>query len=434
MQTKRTGIRAKLVRVFALQVGIISLGILIGIYITQSIIYGVVMREALNSEADHYWSRVAENPAHALPDVFNLRGFMAVNGDYSEVPEIYRELPPVGFKELQLEGRQALIHVSEQDNRRLFLVFEAEQVSDLAFFFGIVPLAVVLVLIYGLSFLTYRMSQRAVSPLVRLANYLEDFDFDSNSQLELDIDSMENVADAEVATMIEAMGHFRQRLNAFVERERIFTRDAGHELRTPVAVFKGSLELLEQVEDRPAFETKALARMRRTVSDMESLLQTLLMLAREEDTASPSEDVDVNQVVAHQLDLVHESAEKTNNQLQLHEHATLHVLAPQQVVEIVLGNLIRNAVNYTRNGEIAVTVDADRVTVKDTGIGMSGAELSNAFEPFYRADESRGVIKGHGLGLSIVKRLVHQFGWSISVYSRPGEGTSIAVVFSETSS
>ena len=79
----------------------------------------------------------------------------------------------------------------------------------------------------------------------------------------------------------------------------IFTRDAGHELRTPVAVFKGSLELLEQVEDRPAFEKKALMRMRRTVSDMESLLQTLLMLAREEDTASPSEDVDVNQVVAH---------------------------------------------------------------------------------------------------------------------------------------
>jgi len=96
----------------------------------------------------------------------------------------------------------------------------------------------------------------------------------------------------------------------------------------------------------------------------------------------------------------------------------------------VLGNLIRNAVNYTQNGEVSVTVEADKVTVKDTGVGMSGAELGNAFEPFYRADESRGLIKGHGLGLSIVKRLVHQFGWSISVYSRPGEGTSISVAFS----
>ena len=429
MQPKRTGIRAKLVRAFALQVAIISVGILLGIYITQSIIYGVVMREALNSEADHYWSRLAENPQHALPDVFNLRGYLAEDGDYSAVPERFRDLPPIGFNELAADGRAALVHISQRDNKRLFLVFEAEQVSDLAFFFGIVPLAVVLVLIYGLSFFTYRMSQRAVSPIVRLANYLEDFDFESNRPLDLEIDTSKNPADAEVATMIEAMGHFRERLNAFVERERVFTRDAGHELRTPVAVFKGSLELLEQVEDRPAFERKALTRMRRTVGDMESLLQTLLMLAREEDTASPSVEVDVNEVVAHQLDLVHEVAEKANNQLQLHENSTLTVMAPQQVVEIVLGNLIRNAVNYTRNGEVAVTVEGRKVTVKDTGVGMSGAELSNAFEPFYRADESRGLIKGHGLGLSIVKRLVHQFGWTISVYSRPGEGTTIAVLF-----
>jgi signal transduction histidine kinase len=408
-RSKRTGIRAKIVRVFAIQVGIISLGILLGIYITQSIIFGVVMREALNAEVEHYWTRAAENPDHALPDVYNLRGFMAIDGNLESVP--------------------ALIHVSEQNGKKLFLVFEADQVSDVAFFFGIVPLAVVLVLIYGLSFLTYRMSQRAVSPVVRLADYLENFDFEGNRQLDLDLDSMDAVADAEVATMIEAMGHFRERLNSFIERERIFTRDAGHELRTPVAVFKGSLDLLEQVEDRPAFELKALKRMRRTVSDMESLLQTLLMLAREEDTASPSVEVDVNQAVANQLDLVQESAEKGNNQLQLHESARLRVMAPQQVVEIVLGNLIRNAVNYTQNGEVSVTVEADKVTVKDTGVGMSGAELNSAFEPFYRADESRGLIKGHGLGLSIVKRLVHQFGWSISVYSRPGEGTSIAVTF-----
>ena len=429
-QSKRTGIRAKIVRVFAIQVGIISLGILLGIYITQSIIFGVVMREALNAEVEHYWRRAAENPGHALPDVYNLRGFMAIDGDFESVPAQYRGLETIGFHEMEVAGRQALIHVSEQNDKRLFLVFEADQVSDVAFFFGIVPLAVVLLLIYGLSFLTYRMSQRAVSPVVRLADYLENFDFEGNRQLDLDLDAMEAVADAEVATMIEAMGHFRERLNSFIERERVFTRDAGHELRTPVAVFKGSLDLLEQVEDRPAFELKALKRMRRTVSDMESLLQTLLMLAREEDTASPSVEIDVNQAVANQLDLVQESAEKANNQLQLHEHARLRVMAPQQVVEIVLGNLIRNAVNYTQNGEVSVTVEADKVTVKDTGVGMSGAELGNAFEPFYRADESRGLIKGHGLGLSIVKRLVHQFGWSISVYSRPGEGTSISVAFS----
>ncbi len=429
MAVKPTGIRAKLVRVFALQVGIISLGILVGIYITQALVYGVVMREALNAEADHYWERAERKAGHALPDVANLTGYLAVDGDFSAVPELYRELPPVGFAQLDVDERQALVHVSERDNQRLFLVFEAEQVSELAFFFGIVPLAVVLVLIYGLTFLTYRLSQRAVSPLIRLANYLEDFDFEGQQRFELALDGFDTRADAEVATMVEAVSRFTERLNAFVERERVFTSDAGHELRTPVAVFKGSLELLEENQERPAYELKALSRMRRTVEDMEQLLQTLLMLAREEEVSSPAIDIDVNQVVSDQLDLVRDVAKKANNQLQLHEHASLGVRAPRQVVEIVLGNLIRNAVNYTQNGEVVVSVERGTVTVKDTGIGMSGAELKNAFEPFYRADESRGVIKGHGLGLSIVKRLVHQFGWSISVYSRPGEGTSIAISF-----
>jgi len=426
---KRTGIRVKLVRVFLLQVAIISLGILAGIYITQSLISDVVMREALDSEAEHYWRRAAENPAHPLPDVYNLQGYLAVDGDFSGVPEAYRGLPPVGFSELDVAGRRTLVHVSDRDGRRLFLVFQADQVSELAFYFGIVPLAVVLVLIYGLSFATYRMSQRAVSPIVRLADYLESYDFTANRGPELDLDKLDAMADAEVAAMIDAVGHFSERLNAFVERERVFTRDAGHELRTPVAVFKGSLELLEQNRDRPEFELKALARMRRTVEDMEALLQTLLMLAREAEIATPAVDVDVNQVVADQLDLVRDIAGKAKDQLELHEHASLTVRAPRQVVEIVLGNLIRNAVNYTREGLVQVSVEARKVTVTDTGIGMTAPQLENAFEAFYRGDESRGIIKGHGLGLAIVKRLVHQFGWSISVYSRPGQGTSVVVSF-----
>ncbi len=427
--SRRVGIRAKLVRAFGLQVAIISVGILLGIYVAQALIYDVVMREALNTEAEHFWQRDGVKAVHALPDVYNLQGYMALDGDFSRVPELYRSLEPVGFTQLQLPDRRALVHVSERDGRRLFLVFEAEQVSDLVFYFGIVPLAVVLLLIYGLSFVTYRLSQRAVSPIVQLADYLENFEFEGNRQMEIDLGQFSQIADAEVASMIDAVGHFTERLQAFVERERVFTRDAGHELRTPVAVFKGSLELLEQVADRPAFERKALARMSRTVEDMESLLKTLLLLAREEEVASPTEEVVINEVVAHQLDLVRELAKKGHNQLELHEHTVLRIQAPRQVVDIVIGNLVRNAVNYTHRGQVSVSIEETKVTVQDTGVGMSGAELENAFEPFYRADESRGLTKGHGLGLSIVKRLVHQFGWSISVYSQPGEGTAVAITF-----
>jgi signal transduction histidine kinase len=311
----------------------------------------------------------------------------------------------------------------------LYLVWAKERITDIAFFYGIIPLAVVLLLIYGLSFLAYRLSERAISPIVGLARYLEEFDFDRDRSLDLDLSPLREVADAEVASMIEAVDGFTRRLNAFVERERVFTRDAGHELRTPLAVLKGSLDLLEDNQDRPKHEQNALRRMQRTVDDMGSLLETLLLLARESEVTMPSEEVTVNDLVANQIDLLAHMAERGGNQMAFHEEAELKLQAPLRVVEIVIGNLMRNALNYTQQGKVDVTVNSRGVRVEDTGVGMSRDELANAFEAFYRADESRGLIKGHGLGLAIVRRLVRQFGWALSAHSRPGEGTTVEVRF-----
>ena len=426
---KRKGIRAKLGRAFAIQVTIISVITLGGIVAAYNIIFGVVMRQALNDEAEYFWEHYENDAGHPIPDVYNLQGFMAANGDLSGVPAVYRDLEPIGFTQLDAGDQQALLHVSERNGDRLFMVFQYEQVSDLAFFFGIVPLSLVLLLIYGMSFVTYRLSQRAISPVVRLGNYLEAFDFEGERDIALDLGTLKRNADAEVMSMIEAMEQFTARLNAFIERERVFTRDAGHELRTPVAVFRGSLDLLEQEQERPAYELRAIRRMRRTVEDMESLLETLLMLAREEEIAPPERAVRVNDVIAGQLDLLQPTAEKAGNTLALHESAELKLKVPEKVVEIVVGNLIRNAINYTSGGRVDVVVTGTSVRVQDSGVGMSGDQLENAFEPFYRADESRGAAAGHGLGLSIAKRLIHRWGWGISVHSSPGEGTMVEVSF-----
>lgn len=425
---KRTGLRAKLVRVFAIQVGIVSIATLVGIYVANTLIVDMVLREGLKTEADYFWNRLQADPEAALPDTSNMQSYMAVAGDLSEVPAVLRGIPPDETVRSVADGTQ-LVHVSERGEHRLYLVWAKAQIYNIAFVFGIVPLAVVLLVIYGLSFLAYRLSQQAISPIVQLAHRLEEFDFEHDADLQVDLNPLREVADAEVLSMINAVETFSERLRAFVERERVFTRDAGHELRTPVAVFKGSLDLLEENRDRPRHELNALARMRRTVQDMESLLETLLMLARESEVEMPRDDVVVNDLVAGQIELLTPMAQRAGNTLSLHEHAELKVRAPSRIVEIVISNLMRNAVNYTQKGTVEVTVTPTSVRVKDSGVGMTGEQLERAFDPFYRADESRGLTKGHGLGLAIVKRLVRQFGWRISAHSRPGEGTTIEVWF-----
>ena len=229
--------------------------------------------------------------------------------------------------------------------------------------------------------------------------------------------------------MIDAIDNFTERLDAYIERERIFTRDASHELRTPIAVFKGSLDLLQRQSERPEEDLRALARMRRTVEDMEGLIQTLLLLARGEELQQPGVRVRLNDLIPDLIDQVAPLATDRGIKLVLVESAELWVQAPDRVVQILLINLLRNGISYTPEGQVQVEIQQKAVTVKDTGIGMTSTELSQAFEPFYRSERGRSNSPGHGLGLSIVRRLVHQFQWKISVQSNVGEGTEVTINF-----
>lgn len=422
----RRGLSARLGRLFAVQVVVIGAATVAGIFVTQAVVEDLLTRQALALEAEHYWERRAEHDGHPLPDTANMRGYLGGAG--VSLPAGLEEEEP-GFRRLVFEGRSRLVHVSERGGERLYLVFNAGQVSDLAFYFGILPLSVVLLLMYVLLFVAYRWSRAALSPLVRLARELETVDFDRPGGVALHLDAVRSVADAEVATMVDALDRFTSRLDAAIERERLFTRDAGHELRTPLAVFKGSLDLLERNAERPSHDRRALARMRRTADDMESLLETLLTLAHEEAVATDV-PVRINDIVAEEARRLADLAEERSNRLTVREPDDLQVLAPEPAVRVVVANLLRNALAYTENGDVEISVEGGRLRVSDTGVGMSQEELARAFDPFYRGEAGRAMAQGHGLGLSIVRRLTAQYGWTLHARSSPGHGTSVEVRFS----
>ena len=424
----RWGLRARLGRLFAVQLAVIGTATLIGIYITQLVVEDLLTRQALTSEAAHYWQLRGSNPNQPLPNTANLRGYLTETGSADNLPVVLRDQKP-GFRRIHMDGGRRLVHVSDRGNARLYLVFKADQVSDLTFYFGTVPLSIVLLLIYALLFIAYRWSQAALSPIVRLARRLEALDLERMGGEQLDFAELREDADAEVATLIDALEHFADRLTAAVERERTFTRDAGHELRTPLAVFKGSLDLLERNADRPMRDRDALARMRRTADAMETLLETLLLLAREESADAAEEPISLRRILEEEMRVLQESARQRGNRLRLRANEDVWVPAPAPVVRIVVGNLLRNAVTYTDNGEIEISLFTDGVRFNDTGIGMSRDELANMFEPFYRAEASRSDGQGHGLGLAIVRRLSDRYGWTLNARSQPGQGTTVELRF-----
>jgi signal transduction histidine kinase len=103
------------------------------------------------------------------------------------------------------------------------------------------------------------------------------------------------------------------------------------------------------------------------------------------------------------------------------------VIAPESVVAVTVGNLIGNAMRYTAEGEVRITIGSGRVIVDDSGPGIPEEELDHVFDRHYRGQNISG--KGAGLGLAIVKRLCELYGWSIRFTNRPEGGLRAELSF-----
>lgn len=437
---QRPRVNTKLLKIFLFQVILISAAASIGIYSAALVAEDLLVNEALAGEADYFWQRYQQDSDASLPDTLNLLGYLHDPIAGHHAPDWLRNLP-AGMQRAQHEGQQPIVHVSENAGRTLYLVFDEEQVSRLSFYFGIVPLAVVLLVLYALSYLTYLQAKRAISPIVQVAAQMAHFDINRTELPQPDWTSVRRNADAETAALVDAIDAFLARMHKFVARERNFTRYASHELRTPLAVIKGSLanlQALSGLDEQPPPNTSAhtitisaekmqrqLQRMDTTVKDMEALLETLLLLAREDEQLGSSDSILVNDVAALLMEPLHLQNTRPQVRIELQHNGFLSTRAPQRLVSIVLTNLLRNALTYTKEGQVTLTIDENGFSVEDTGIGIPPHELASIFDPFFRSSGNQE--KGFGLGLAIVQKICAQLGWTIAVKSTAGSGTRFDV-------
>ncbi len=427
MPHRRPGIRRKIWLVFVLQIAAISFATVVGVYGAATILEHVLIQRALKDEAGHYFRRLAADPNAALPDTYNMHGYLVPPGhSHMALPDDLQGLD-VGYHRLVRNGHDSLVYVSQGNAGTLLLVFDQQQVHRLAFLFGFVPLTVVLIIIYLSTWLTYRASRRALSPVIALATAVRSWDPKKPDLEALDLQMDPGDSDHDVEVLSRALHSFATRIEEFIQRERDFTRDASHELRSPLTVIKVAAEVLQDEEGLSDFGRRSLARIRRASRDMEALIEAFLILAREADTGLPDEDFVVNDLVREELDRALPLLENKPVELELVERGSFALHAPPRVLAVLFGNLLRNACHYTERGRVTVTVGADSICVQDTGVGMDKDELERAFQAYFRAGRSeRG---GHGVGLTIVKRLSDRFGWPVELRSELGVGTTATIHF-----
>ncbi len=422
---KNRGLRARLSRTLLLQVTFISIAAVLGVVFAKALIEEVLIRQALRDEASYFWEQYGDNRQFPLPDTRNLTAYM------NEAPEPLSGLP-LGFHNLQRSEVQGLVFVSEEYGKHLILVFDGRRVDDLSFYFGLVPLAVVLLILYLAVWLGFRASRRAVSPIIALAREVGELDIEAPDPAAFDPERLPENPDEEVTALARAMMRFAQRLNEFVDRERNFTRDASHELRSPLTVMRMASDMLAADPSLSESGRRAAQRIRRAGRDMEELITAFLLLARESESGLPVEPLCVNDIVVEELERARVLAEGKPVEADLKQQCRLLLEAPEKVLSILIGNLLRNAFSYTDAGQVRVTVSPGHVVIEDSGVGMPEDKVREMYKPFVRGESSqRG---GYGVGLTIVRRLSDRFGWPVSIESKLGAGTRVEISFPQARS
>jgi signal transduction histidine kinase len=419
-----SGIQQRLVRAFLLQALLISLTAVVGVYIAGVMIKGVLISRALEEEANYYWELHTRDPSFPLPDTRNLTGYLDNSGQ--QPPD---ELSGYsnGFHDLPSDAEFTTLYVTERNGERLYLLFDGERVGRLALYFGLLPLSLVLIALYLVGWISWRLAGRAISPVIWLAHKVDSFDPDPKASNVIAADDLPSGSDREVLALVSALNNLNERITAFIEREHQFTRDASHELRSPLTVIKIAADMLLSEQELSEQARNSVKRIRRNAADMEDLMEALLLLAREFDLGLSVEDVCVNDVLDEEIERVRLSLGDKPVSIEVSDACQLHVQASEKALAMLFGNLLRNAANYTEQGVISVTVTEKGVMIEDSGVGMSKEELENVFTPYYRAPGTSQ--SGHGVGLSIVKRLSDRFGWNVKMDSELEHGTRVTVGF-----
>lgn len=312
------------------------------------------------------------------------------------------------------EKQHTWLIVAERDDER-------DELASTMATLTMLPLFITLPFLLGLL---WWLVSAGLSPLRQVAQAISERHPANLSPLNLPLKA------EELTPIVNEINRLMHTLADTIEREKQFTNEAAHELRTPLAVLRIHSENLMAAEDDASRE-QALRKMLLALDRSDRLIRQLLTQARIDNQQTPALNrLDLSPLLQATLATLAPIALRKEQQLSLEGEEHLQVMGQAVLMDLMFSNLIDNALRYTpAGGEIAVVIAAEgnrvRVDIRDSGPGIPTAALSRLCERFYRVNPQQG--DGVGLGMAIVRRIAELHGADLDVHNRPHGGLEVSI-------
>ena len=322
-------------------------------------------------------------------------------------------------------GEKIVMEETNKGNKDYFIVLEDSKLKSTKEIKNFSLIVIGSTIALG-SLVYYFLVSRSLKPLKELKEKVQEIDIDK-------VDSEEKIymegQSQEIEELSLAFQKSLDKIYGSYAREKALSSSIAHELNTPVAVMKSSLEIYlmkNKVEDRELKEL--LDNFDENIDRISKIIESLLFLNRRENAISRKFDIKdlVEEIVFDLEDLAEEKNVNLISKMRSGEIYTSDIL-----LERVLYNLGKNAISYNKDGGLVVfdfSEDEENyfIYVRDTGLGIDEEEKEKVFDLFYRVDESRNKkTGGYGIGLNLVKNIVEKLGGQVLIRDNLNENNEI---------
>ena len=365
----------------------------------------------LSDQIEHSMAIWQQSPDAAFPNTPTMTLYRVGKGETGD------QVPPwlaglkVGNHEIYQGATEYHIVVRDDDRARYILAYDVENHESRVK--SLMLLTIIASLLLGALTLlaVYLLAGRLTRRLERLAERVAK---DAPGPL------LEPGMDREVQALADALDHARERQAVMLERERAFAANLSHELRTPLTGIRTDAEMLSALPDAPEAIVRRGNRIVCGVDRINGLATSLLMLAREARAGEAEKIRLVPAIESVWASLMLAMPKTVGLRLDIPETST--IMADPSLFDLVVRNLLDNALRYSESGEIVCTLQGQQLSVRDTGPGFAEGDLERVFDRFFIGP--RGA---NGLGLALVRHVCTASGWAVSARNAPEGGGEVVL-------
>ena len=280
-----------------------------------------------------------------------------------------------------------------------------------------------LVCLFIISRIQKRFSKKFENSLDKLKMFTQDYNLDS----EIRIHNEENFI--EFSILQKAFKNMLIRLKEQSQMQIDFVNNASHELKTPIFVLKGYVDMLNDwgKNDKEVLD-ESLVILKKEIQNMQDLTEKLLFLAKSKNLVAEKNNISLDNALKEVIDNLSFAYPKQKIN---YISSEIFIDSDIALLKLLFKNLIENAIKYGKDNPINIELKKEKkvkIIIEDFGVGISQKALPHIFERFYREDEARNrEIKSYGLGLSIVKEIIALLNIDIQIESQINKGTKITL-------